>query len=80
VAAAASDSSTLLYVLIVGCEVAFWPWFITLALLGALIEFLDDELVTAALGRWDRIAFVSVVLWFVFGPVWSLLSFRREAK
>ena len=66
-------------------ELGLWlrsivAWFITLALLGVLIEFLDNELVTQTLGRWDRIAFVSVVLWFVFGPVWSLLFFRREGR
>lgn len=66
-------------------ELGLWlrsivAWFITLALLGVLIAVLDNEAVTETLGRWDRIAFVSVVLWFVFGPIWSLLFYRREAK
>jgi len=66
-------------------ELGLWlrsllAWAITLALLGVLITVLDNEAVTETLGRWDRIAFVSVVLWFVFGPVWSLLFFRQPAK
>jgi hypothetical protein len=66
-------------------ELGLWlrsivAWFVTLALLGGLIAVLDNEAVTETLGRWDRIAFVSVVLWFVFGPLWSLLFFRRQAK
>lgn len=53
-------------------------WAITLALLTALITFIDDATRTAALEQWFRFAFGGVVLWFVFGPAWSLVFFRRE--
>ena len=55
-------------------------WIITVALLVALIAFIDDEATTQALHQWFRIALSSVVLWFVFGPIWSLVFFRREEK
>lgn len=55
-------------------------WFITLALIGLLIEFLDDDTLTQPLQLWYRVAVVSVILWFFFGPLWSLLFFRRDAK
>ena len=44
----------------------------------ALIAYVDREADTQELQVWFRIAFVSVVLWFVFGPVWNLVFFRRE--
>ena len=53
-------------------------WVITLVLLVGLIAYIDRESDTQALYVWFRIAFVSVVLWFVFGPVWNLVFFRRE--
>lgn len=58
------------------CVVA---WAITLVLLSALITYIDNETITRELYLWLRIAFGSVFLWFVFGPVWSLVFFRREA-
>jgi hypothetical protein len=54
-------------------------WVITLVLLVALIAFVDDEAVTGPLLGWFRIAVGSIVLWFVFGPIWRLVFFRREA-
>jgi hypothetical protein len=56
-------------------------WVITLALLTSLIAYLDNAQVTEELSSWFRIAFGSVVLWFVFGPLWALLflSWRRES-
>jgi hypothetical protein len=57
------------------CVVA---WIITLALLVALIAFVDDAARTEALGQWFRFALGGIVLWFVFGPAWSLVFFRRE--
>jgi hypothetical protein len=84
------SESAFLYWLIVGCEaavrqeLALWlrsivAWAITVALLIALISYVDNEPVTRELYQWFRFAFGSVILWFVFGPVWSLLFFRREA-
>ena len=67
-------------------ELALWlrcivAWVITIPLLIALIAFVDDETVTKELSLWFRIAFGSVFLWFVFGPVWSLVYlFRRAPK
>ncbi len=54
-------------------------WAIAAALLIALIAFVGDDDKTRALRDWFRIAFGSVVLWFVFGPLWSLVFFRRES-
>lgn len=54
-------------------------WIITLSLLVALIAFIDDDARTRALEQWFRFAFGGVFLWFVFGPAWSLVFFRRES-
>lgn len=55
-------------------------WAIALALVTALIAWLDDRARTEPLEQWYRVAFGSAVLWFVFGPLWSLLfhSWRRS--
>ena len=55
-------------------------WIITIALLIALIAFIDDEAITADLDDWFRFAFGSVIVWFILGPLWRLVFFRREAK
>lgn len=55
-------------------------WVITLILVVALIAYIDNEAITAKLNDWFRFAFGSMVLWFVFGPLWSLVFFRREEK
>ncbi len=54
-------------------------WMITVTILIALIAYVDDEAVTRGLYLWFRIAFGSVFLWFIFGPLWSLLFLRRQA-
>lgn len=59
------------------CVVA---WAITLVLLVALIAFVGDATRTRALEQWFRFAFVGVILWFLFGPAWSLVFFRRETR
>ena len=64
-------------------ELALWlrsivAWVITLLLLVGLIAWVDDVTDTRELYHWFRIAFGSVILWFVFGPVWSVVFFRRE--
>ncbi len=53
-------------------------WIITVVLLSALIAYVDNEAATRELLLWFRIAFGSIFLWFVFGPLWSLVFFRRE--
>jgi hypothetical protein len=57
------------------CVVA---WIITLILLVALIGVVDDAGRTRALGQWFGYALGGTLLWFVFGPAWSLVFFRRE--
>jgi hypothetical protein len=61
-------------------ELALWlrcivAWIIAIALLIALIAYVDNEALTQPLHSWFRIAFGSVIVWFVLGPVWSLFSF-----
>ena len=53
-------------------------WVITVILLIALIVYVNDEAVTQRLHDWFRFAVGSVIVWFIFGPVWSLVFFRRE--
>jgi hypothetical protein len=65
-------------------EFALWlrciaAWAITVALLAGLIAYIDSEAVTKSLSVWFGIASASIVAWFVFGPLWSLLFFRRPA-
>jgi hypothetical protein len=62
---------------------AVLAWVVTLVLLRALVTFVGDDAVTRALQLWYRIAFGSLVVWFVLGPLWSLVFLswkqRREA-
>jgi hypothetical protein len=65
-------------------ELGLWirsivAWIIALALLIGLIAYIDNEAITQPLHQWFRIAFGSVFLWFIFGPLWSLVFFRRTA-
>jgi hypothetical protein len=53
---------------------------ITMALLAAMIAFIDNDPQTEALREWFRVAIGMVIFWFVFGPVWTLLFFRRRAS
>lgn len=52
-------------------------WVIALALIGAVIVLLDDATRTEPLQVWYQIALGSVFFWFLFGPLWSLATFRR---
>lgn len=52
-------------------------WTITLALLIGLIAYLDNRPQTRELESWFGIASGSTFLWFLFGPLWSLVFFRR---
>jgi len=53
---------------------------ITMILLLGLIVFVNNESATVALNEWFGIAIGCVVVWFVFGPVWTLVfsSWRSE--
>ena len=55
-------------------------WAITLALLIALIAYVDNAAITQPLILWFRIALGSVFFWFVFGPAWSMLFRLRHAS
>jgi hypothetical protein len=64
-------------------ELALWlrsllAWAITIAFLTALIAYIGNEEATLELYEWFRIALGSVILWFVFGPVWRVIFFRRQ--
>lgn len=66
-------------------EFALWlrcivAWVITVVLLIALIAYVNSEPVTQELHDWFRIGFGSIIFWFVFGPAWSLLFFRRQTS
>jgi hypothetical protein len=53
-------------------------WFIALVLIVGLIAFVNDAAKTKALESWFHIAAGSVFFWFIFGPLWSLVFFKRE--
>ena len=66
-------------------EFALWfrcilAWVIALALLVALIAFVDDSQKTRQLQVWPHAAVSTTFLWFFFGPVWRLVFFRRSAE
>jgi hypothetical protein len=66
-------------------ELGLWlrcivAWVITVALLSTLIAYVDNEAISRELYGWFRIAFGSIIVWFVFGPVWRLLFFGRRAS
>jgi hypothetical protein len=53
---------------------------IALGLIEALIAYVGNDTVTQPLNAWHRHAFGCVFFWFIFGPLWSLVFFRREAR
>jgi hypothetical protein len=55
-------------------------WFIAFALLEALIVIVNNAAITSPLHIWYMIGFACVFFWFIFGPAWSLVFFRREAR
>ena len=55
-------------------------WIIALVLLTGLIAFIGDDAITKPLRAWYALAAGSTALWFVFGPVWSIVFFRRESR
>ena len=55
-------------------------WVIAFALLEALIAYVGNEAITNPLLAWHKFGFGCVFFWFIFGPAWSLVFFRREAR
>jgi hypothetical protein len=53
---------------------------ITVALVEVMIAFVANDTVTQPLRAWHRHAFGCIFFWFIFGPLWSLLSVRRAAR
>lgn len=54
--------------------------FITVTLVEALVLFIGRGEAAAPLLEWHKHAFGCVVLWFVFGPLWTLITaWRRPA-
>jgi hypothetical protein len=52
---------------------------ITVLLIEALVALVDNDAITGPLLDWHKHAFGCVLLWFFFGPVWSLFLVRRGA-
>ena len=55
-------------------------WIIALALMEALMAYVGNEAAAQPLLAWYKYGFSSVVLWFAFGPFWSLFVVRRGAR
>ena len=53
--------------------------FITMFLVEALIQFVGAGETTQPLVAWHKRAFGCIVIWFFFGPVWSLATSWRRA-
>ena len=53
---------------------------ITMALVEALEQFVGNAETTRALRAWHKHAFGAIVLWFLFGPAWSLATAWRRAR
>ena len=53
---------------------------ILVALIDALIAIVANQSATQPLEAWYKHAFGCVVFWFIFGPAWNLLFFRRGAR
>lgn len=54
-------------------------WVIALGLVEALVAYVAIDSVTQPLLAWYKHGFGCVALWFVFGPVWSVLFVRRAS-
>lgn len=52
---------------------------ITMVLVETLVHFVGNSEATQALLAWHKHALGCVVLWFFFGPVWSLVTAWRRA-
>ncbi|OCQ23664.1 hypothetical protein A7985_06900 [Pseudoalteromonas luteoviolacea] len=49
-------------------------------LLILITGFVNDPSKTQALEIWFKIPFFTVFFWFIFGPLWSLVFFKRTSK
>jgi hypothetical protein len=49
-------------------------------LLFAVIAFVDEPSRTQALEIWYRIPIGTTIFWFIFGPLWQLVFFKRESN
>ncbi|KZN61242.1 hypothetical protein N478_04055 [Pseudoalteromonas luteoviolacea S4060-1] len=49
-------------------------------LLILITAFVSDPQKTQALEIWFKIPFFTVFLWFIFGPLWSLVFFKRSSN
>jgi hypothetical protein len=52
---------------------------ITMVLIEALVRFVGNSEATQPLLAWHKHAFGCIVLWFLFGPAWSLATAWRRA-
>ncbi len=52
---------------------------ITMALVEALVQFVGSSEATLPLLAWHKHAFGCIVLWFFFGPAWSLATAWRRS-
>jgi hypothetical protein len=53
-------------------------WAIALVLVVGLIAIVGDRERTKALEEWFQIGLGVIVMWFVFGPLWNLVFFKKE--
>ena len=53
---------------------------ILVALIDALIAIVGNQKATEPLQAWYKYAFGCIIFWFIFGPIWNLLFFRRSAR
>jgi hypothetical protein len=53
---------------------------ITMTLVEALLQFVGTSEATEPLLSWHKHAFGCIVLWFFFGPVWSVATAWRRAR
>ena len=52
---------------------------ITMAMVEALVQLVDSSVATVPLLAWHKHAFGCIVLWFLFGPAWSLATVWRRS-
>ena len=52
---------------------------ITMALVEALVQFVGSSVAAVPLLAWHMHAFGCIVLWFLFGPAWSLATVWRRS-
>ncbi len=55
-------------------------WILALGLIEALIAYIGNDAATQPLRVWHKYGFGCVFFWFIFGPAWSLVFFRRGAQ